>query len=75
MGVAITLCYETEHERRENKRDDSFFPRSETESLSCLIKFGAPAFLQLVLSVATALFHWRTRDALNSSGIVRTLMI
>lgn len=46
MGVAITLCYETEHERRENKRDHSFFRRSETESLSCLIKFGAPAFLQ-----------------------------
>jgi hypothetical protein len=33
MGVAITLCYETKHERRENKHDHSFFGRSEAESL------------------------------------------
>jgi hypothetical protein len=37
MGVAITLCYETKRERRENKHDHSFFGGSEAESLSHLI--------------------------------------
>jgi hypothetical protein len=37
MGVAITLCYETKHERRKNKHDHSFFGGSEAESLSHLI--------------------------------------
>ena len=37
MGVAITLCDETEHERRQNKDDYSFFSRSESESLPRLI--------------------------------------
>jgi hypothetical protein len=37
MGVAITLCYDTEHERRKDKHDDSFFGRSEPESLPRLI--------------------------------------
>jgi hypothetical protein len=46
MGVAITLCHKTEHERRENKHDYSFFHRSEAESLPRLIQFGAPVPLQ-----------------------------
>jgi hypothetical protein len=25
MGVTVTFCNETKHERRENKRDDPFF--------------------------------------------------
>jgi hypothetical protein len=25
MGVAVTFCDKTEHERRENKQDHSFF--------------------------------------------------
>jgi hypothetical protein len=44
MGVAITFCDNTEHERRENKHDDSFFGRSEAESLPRLIQSEAPAF-------------------------------
>jgi len=44
MGVAITLCDNTEHERCENKHDHSFFGRSEAESLPRLIQFEAPAF-------------------------------
>jgi len=44
MGVAITFCDNTEHERRENKHDDLFFGRSEAESLPRLIQFEAPAF-------------------------------
>jgi hypothetical protein len=44
MGVAITLCHKTEHERRENKYDHSFFHRSEAQPLPRLIQFGAPAF-------------------------------
>ena len=39
MGVAITLCYETKRERREDKDDYSLFRRSEAESLSRLIEF------------------------------------
>jgi hypothetical protein len=44
MSVAITLCDKTEYERRENKHDDSFFGRSEAESLPRFIQFKAPAF-------------------------------
>ena len=44
MGVAITLCDKTEHERREDKHDDSCFGRSEAEPLPRLIQFEAPAF-------------------------------
>ena len=44
MGVAITLCHKTEHERRENKHDHSFFHRSKAQLLPRLIQFGAPAF-------------------------------
>jgi hypothetical protein len=47
MGVAITLCHKTEHERRENKHDHSFFSRSEAEPLPRLIQFEAPVPLQL----------------------------
>ena len=39
MGVAITLCYETKHERREDKDDYSLFRRGEADSLSRLIEF------------------------------------
>jgi len=44
MGVAITFCDKTEHERRENKHDDSCFSRSKAESLSRLIQFEVPTF-------------------------------
>ena len=44
MGVAITFCDQTEHERREDKCDHSFFHRSKSESLPRLIQFEAPAF-------------------------------
>jgi len=44
MGVAITLCHKTEHERRNNERDDSCFGRSEAESLPRLIHVEATAF-------------------------------
>jgi hypothetical protein len=37
MGIAITLCYETKHERRDNEHHHSFFGGSEAESLSRLI--------------------------------------
>jgi hypothetical protein len=47
MGVAITLCYETKHERRENKHHHSFFGGSEAESLSRLIQFEAHSVFQL----------------------------
>jgi hypothetical protein len=33
MCVAITLCHETEHERRKDTRHNSFFGRSEAEPL------------------------------------------
>jgi hypothetical protein len=44
MGVAITLCNDTEHKRREYKHDHSFFRRSKAESLPHLVEFEAPAF-------------------------------
>jgi hypothetical protein len=44
MGVAITFCDKTKHERSENKHDDSLFGRSEPESLPRLIQCEAPAF-------------------------------
>jgi hypothetical protein len=44
MGVAITLCHKTEHERRENKHDHSFFHRSEAQPLPRLIQFETLAF-------------------------------
>ncbi len=44
MRVAITLCHNTEYERRENEHDDSLFGRSEAEPLPHLIQFEAPAF-------------------------------
>jgi hypothetical protein len=40
MGVAITLCDKTEHERRQKKHDDSLFSSSEAESLPRLIQFS-----------------------------------
>jgi hypothetical protein len=42
MRVAITFCHETEHERRKDKGHNSFFGRSEAESLPRLIQFGVP---------------------------------
>ena len=44
MGVAITFCDKTEHERGEDKHDDSCFGRGEAEPLPRLIQFEAPAF-------------------------------
>ena len=49
MGVAVTLCTQPEHERRENENHHSFFRGSEKESLSGLIEFGTPAFFQFSL--------------------------
>jgi hypothetical protein len=46
MSVAVTLCNETERERRENENYDSFFRGSEKESLPGLIEFGTPPFFQ-----------------------------
>ena len=37
MGVAITLCNETKHERRDNKHDYSFFGGGKAKSLARLI--------------------------------------
>jgi len=42
MGVAITLCDQTEYERRENKHDHLFFGGSEAEPLPRLIQFAVP---------------------------------
>ena len=42
MRVAIAFCHETEHERRKDKRNNSFFRRSEAEHLPRLIQFGVP---------------------------------
>jgi hypothetical protein len=42
MGVAITLCNDTQHKRRKNKHHHSFFRRSEPESLPRFIQFGVP---------------------------------
>ncbi|PYL67348.1 MAG: hypothetical protein DMF20_03755 [Verrucomicrobia bacterium] len=39
MGVAITFCNQTEHQRRENKHDDSFFRGRETPSLARFSQF------------------------------------
>jgi hypothetical protein len=47
MGVAITFCDKTEHERRDNKHDDSLFGRSETKSLPRLIEFEGHSVFQL----------------------------
>ena len=47
MSVTVTLCAQTERERRENENDHSLFRGSEKESLSGLIEFGTPAFFQL----------------------------
>jgi hypothetical protein len=44
MDFAITFCDDTEHERRKDKRNNSFLRRSEAESLPRLIQFEAPAF-------------------------------
>jgi len=44
MGIAITFCDKTKHERRQNKYDDSFFGSSEAEPLPRLIQFETPAF-------------------------------
>ena len=44
MGVAVTLCAQPEHERRENENHHSFFRGSEKESLSGYLEFGTPVF-------------------------------
>jgi len=46
MRVPITLCHETENERRENKHHHSFFGGSEAESLPRLIQFRTPVLRQ-----------------------------
>ena len=48
MGVAVTLCDETNHEHRENEHDYSFFGSSEAESLPCFIQFETPVPLQFL---------------------------
>jgi hypothetical protein len=42
MSVAVTFCHQTEHERRENEHDYSFFHRSEAESLPHFFEFETP---------------------------------
>ena len=49
MGVAVTLCAQPEHERRENENYHSFFRGSEKESLPGLLEFGTPAFFQFLV--------------------------
>ena len=44
MGIAVTLCAQPEHERRENKNHHSLFRGGEKESLPDLIELGTPAF-------------------------------
>ena len=46
MGVAVTLCRQPEHERRQNENNHPFFRGSEKESLSGLLEFRTPAFFQ-----------------------------
>ena len=46
MRVAVTLCDQTEHQRRGNEDSYSLFGRSETESLPHLLKFETPAVFQ-----------------------------
>lgn len=46
MRIAITFGDETNHERCENKHDDSLFGRSEAVPLPRLIQFGPPVLLQ-----------------------------
>ena len=46
MGVAVTLCAQPEHERRENENHHSFFGGSEKEFLSGYLEFGTPVFFQ-----------------------------
>jgi hypothetical protein len=53
MGVAITLCHKTEHERRENKQDDSFFHRSEAKPLPHSVEFEAPTLFRPHLHLTT----------------------
>jgi hypothetical protein len=50
MSVTITFRYKTEHERTENKHDDSFFLSGETESLPEMIECETPAPFQLAKS-------------------------
>jgi hypothetical protein len=42
MGVAITLCNDTQHKRHKNKHHHSFLRRSEAESLPRFIQFWVP---------------------------------
>jgi len=39
MGVAITLCDETNYERRKDKHDNSLFVRGKAQSLPDFIEF------------------------------------
>ncbi len=57
MDVAITLCNQTKHERRNNKHDHSFFGGSEADPLPRLIQVKAPVFLQFL---ACSFFRDRT---------------
>ena len=42
MRVAVTLCDQTEHERRGNEHGYSLFGGSETESLAGFAEFKTP---------------------------------
>ncbi len=46
MGVAITLCDETEYERGQDKHDNALFGRGKAESLPDLIEFEAHSVFQ-----------------------------
>jgi hypothetical protein len=67
MGIAITLCHETEHERRENKHDHSLFRRSKAESLPRFSQFEAPVPLQPTFrsQFLACSFCWKCLRKLN----------
>jgi hypothetical protein len=44
VGVAKTLCAQTEHKRREDESHHSLFRGSEKKPLPDLIELGTPAF-------------------------------
>ena len=46
MSVAVTLCDQTEDERRKNEGGYALFCWSEAESLPHLLKFETPAVFQ-----------------------------
>jgi hypothetical protein len=47
MSIAVTLCAQTKRERCDNESGDSFFRRSEAESLPHFIEPEAQGLFQL----------------------------